>query len=95
MQVYHLTSDEKAILAVGFSDRSGHYFTDKFWSGVWVSDVPFYDVMDGDTLLTLNLPDDVFVEYEWVDEGQPRLPYREALIPAAIVNRYGPARLEG
>ena len=30
-------------------------------------------------------PRDLFVEYEWVGDGKP---YREAMIPAAVPNRY-------
>ena len=35
-------------------------------------------------------PDEVLAEYEWVEDGKP---YREFLIPAEIVNRYGPPEL--
>jgi len=38
----------------------------------------------------LEIPDDLFVEYEWVQEDKP---YREALIPAAHLNLYGPPRV--
>jgi len=54
-------------------------------TGVWVSDCPL-DVnegAEGDVVLTLNVPIDVFERYEWIEEGKP---YREALIPAAVLN---------
>ena len=34
----------------------------------------------------LDIPDDVFSEYEWVAEGKP---YREALIAADLLNQFG------
>jgi hypothetical protein len=34
-------------------------------------------------LLVLDIPEEIFVEYEWVEEGKL---YREALVPAAILN---------
>jgi hypothetical protein len=40
---------------------------------------------DGDTLLELDVPEALFVEYEHVEEGKT---YREAMIPAAELNRH-------
>jgi hypothetical protein len=37
----------------------------------------------GDTILTLDVPDALFEECEWVEDGKP---YREALIPADEIN---------
>jgi hypothetical protein len=34
--------------------------------------------------------DQLVKQYEWVEEGKP---YREFLIPTAVVNQYGPPRL--
>ena len=54
-------------------------------TGVWVSDRPLdcNEGADGGGLLTLTVPVDVFEQYEWIEEGKP---YREALIPAAVLN---------
>ena len=88
-QVFHTTYASKSILAQGFRDGEGHYLTDRRWRGVWLSDRPL-DINEGakgDTTLALDIPIHVFVEFEWMEEGKP---YRESLIPATIVNRYGP-----
>jgi hypothetical protein len=42
---------------------------------------------DGDTLLTLEIPDEVLADFEWLEDGKP---YREFLVPAALVNAHGP-----
>ena len=90
MQVYHRTSSAPAILASGFRDAEGHFGTDRLWHGVWLSDVPVdaNDGAAGDVVLTLSIPEAVLAEWEWVEEGVKR--YREFLVPAETVNRYGP-----
>ena len=63
--------------------------TDQEFQGVWVSaDYPLdeNEGAHGNTVLALNVPDDVFEKYEWIEEGKP---YREALIPAEVLNRFG------
>jgi hypothetical protein len=89
MKLYHRTSAQAAaaILCSGFEDRSGTYLTTEEWSGVWLSDVPL-DINQGalgDTLLIveLDLAEEQLRDYEWIEEGKP---YREWLIPAALVN---------
>ncbi|MDA1129442.1 MAG: hypothetical protein O2913_12195 [Chloroflexi bacterium] len=92
IKVYHRTSAASAILAHGFRDGEGTYFTDKVWRGVWLSDVPL-DINEGaagDTVLVLDIPARVFRRYEWVEESKP---YKESLVPAAILNRYGSPRV--
>ena len=90
MRFFHITStaNAEAILKEGFRDGPGHYLTDQEWTGVWVSTEPFdaYDA-DAKTLVTIEIPEDVISEFEWVEEGKP---IREWLIPAALLNRYGP-----
>ena len=88
--LYHRTTPEAAaaILADGFRDGSGTYLTQNIHTGVWLSGVPLSagDMFDlGDTLLKVMPPLtlDALNEYEWIEEGQP---YREWLIPAAILN---------
>lgn len=89
MKLYHRTSATDAILKDGFKDATGSYGTNQLFSGVWLSDQPLdsNEGAWGDTLLTINMPEHEILEYEWIEEGKP---YREFLIPAAIVNKYGP-----
>ena len=75
--------------ARGFIDATGTYFTDQEFSGVWVSDVPL-DANEGacgDDLfeITLDVPEAAIADYEWVEEGKP---YREWLMPAAVLNSH-------
>lgn len=92
MRVLHRTSpaNVKSILQHGFSDAVSTYMTDRVWSGVWVSDVAL-DVNDGgvghELTLELDIPSDVFAEYGWVEDEKN---YRESLIPARVLNGYGP-----
>jgi len=94
MRCYHRTPQAEANLAGGFKDGTGKYLTGgaEEFSGVWFSDVPLdsNEGAKGDVVLVVNMPARVFARYEWVEEGKP---YRELLIPAAIVNRYGPPRV--
>jgi hypothetical protein len=94
MQVYHRTTETAAaaLLQEGFRDATGFYGISVPITGVWVSEFPLTvnEGAHGDTLLTLALPEDIFQEYEWVEEDKP---YREALPPAAVMNQYGPPRL--
>jgi hypothetical protein len=87
MKVYHRTSATQAILAGGFKDTCGSYGTAQLVEGVWVSDRPLDGNSGayGDTLLVLEIPEDVLTEYEWVQDGNG---YREFLVPAQIVNQY-------
>ena len=91
MQVFHRTPFGPSILDDGFRDGEGTYMTGVIHRGVWVSNQPldFGQGAKGNDLLTLDMPDDVLAEYEWIEDGKP---YREFLIPADIVNSYGPPR---
>ena len=93
MKVYHRTKAADAILAEGFRDGEGHYLTSNLYRGVWLSNVPLDENEGawGDTLLSLDIPESVIAEYEWVEEGKP---YREFLVPADTVNEYGPPTVE-
>lgn len=90
MRCYHRTISEfaAAILSDGFRDGHGRYMTDRELSGVWFSSEPLdeNEGAAGDTLLMLELPAALFEEFECVEEGKT---YREALIPAEVVNGYG------
>ena len=61
-------------------------------TGVWLSNEPLdgNEGAKGDTVLAIEIPEDLLAEYEWVEEGKP---YREFMVPAEIVNRYGPPRI--
>jgi hypothetical protein len=64
--------------------------TDREFRGVFVSaDSPLdWDgVSGGDCVVLIIIPDAVFEEYEWVEEGKN---HREAMILAAVLNTYGP-----
>jgi hypothetical protein len=58
--------------------------TKNIYTGVWVSDSPL-DANEGafgETLIEMEIPE-VFEQFEWVEDGKP---YREALIPSALLN---------
>ena len=93
MTFYHRTQSEKAakIIAEGFRDGDGDYMVEGHsFTGVWLSNVPLdsNEGADGDVLLlvTLNLNESELADYEWVEDDKP---YREWLIPAALVNAHG------
>lgn len=90
MKLFHRTYKAQAILAEGFKDATGTYGTGIEFTGVWFSANEPLDPNEGawgDTVLVVEIPEDQIIEYEWVEEGKP---YREFLIPAETVNRYGP-----
>jgi hypothetical protein len=91
MRCFHRTNAADAILKEGFRDATGFYGFDLEQSGVWVADRPLdaNEGARGNRLLIIELPEDVFREHEYTEEG---FPYREAIIPAAVLNRYGPPR---
>jgi hypothetical protein len=95
--VYHRTTRKAAdaILRDGFRDATGTYLTDTEHTGVWVSDRPL-DANEGANgshvlKVTVDLSNEQMADYEWVDEGKP---YREWLVPAAILNAKGTVEIE-
>jgi hypothetical protein len=92
MRVFHRTPNGQKIIDEGFRNGEGTYMTGMMHKGVWLSDRPLciFEGAKGEDLLTLEIPDDVLAEYEWVQEGPT---YREFLIPAEMVNSYGPPNL--
>ena len=96
MRFFHITSNAnaEAILKEGFRDGTGHYLADQEWTGVWVSREPF----DGQyqngttTLFAVEIPEDAISEFEWIEEAKT---IREWLIPAALLNSYGPPVVTG
>ena len=83
-----MTSKAKAeaILKDGFRDASKQYLSDQEWTGVWVSDAPFWQD-EGMTLFAIEVPDDAISEFEWAEEGKT---ISEWLVPASLLNQYGP-----
>jgi hypothetical protein len=47
--------------------------TDREWSGVWLSDRPLdnSEGAGGETLLHIEIPEEIIATYEWVEEGKP------------------------
>jgi hypothetical protein len=89
MLVYHRTDHAAAIMDGGFRDGSEEVpGVGELW-GVFVSaDSPLSEgdgFNRGDTVIELEIPEGLFVQYERVEEG---LQYREAMIPAAELNRH-------
>jgi len=92
MRLFHKTYAATEILRNGFRDGQGSYMTDSILTGVWLSAVPL-DLNEGaagDAVLEVQPPDALALECEVVEEGKP---YREFLIPAALLNRHGRTRL--
>jgi hypothetical protein len=89
MYLYHRTPAAHAILTEGFRDAEGSYMTSELFRGVWFADRPVSacEGAKGDTVLAVDIPDEVLHDYEWIEEGKP---YREWLIPAVLANQYGP-----
>ena len=89
MYLYHRTSAAgvKDILQDGFLDTTGYFLRGHAFRGVWFSDDPFTpgERTVGDTVLCLDIPEPIIAEYEWKDAWTP---YREWLIPAALLNAY-------
>jgi hypothetical protein len=93
MRIFHSTVSAKVAVIVrdGFKDDEERYLSDFAWRGVWVSDRPVHpNGTPGNRLLTLEIPAELFEEYEWVQEDAA---YRGSLIPATVLNRYGPPQL--
>ena len=80
------------ILRDGFRNATGRYLTNREWSGVWVSDRPLdnNEGASGEALLQITIAEDLLAAFEWVEEGKP---YREWLVPAAVLNDAGTVRL--
>ncbi len=91
MNTYHRTTPASAdaILCGGFKDATGRYMTTDVHSGVWVTADEPWDLAIGgfeadSALLVIEVPGAVFTEHEWVQD----VGYREALVPAEVLNRY-------
>lgn len=92
MKLFHPTRHSMEILRDGFGETTGTYLTPTDNSGVWLFDRPLCDHIDDvdpDLVLELEIPEDVVAPFEWV----AGMAYREFLLPARIVNEYGPPRV--
>jgi hypothetical protein len=92
MRVYHRTGAAQSILSRGFREGVGFYLTSRVHRGVWLSDRPLdeNDGAFGDTVLAVKIPIRELRSSEWVEEGKG---YREFLVPARVVNSFGPPRV--
>lgn len=96
--LYHVTSrrNARSILRRGFKNRKGHFLTERVHRGVWLSDRPLLDcnegISDGSVVLqvTLKVRRGELANYEWIEQGKP---YREWLLPAAMIRARGTIRL--
>jgi hypothetical protein len=92
VRVFHTTYAAKTILSEGFRDATGKYMTPDEYTGVWVADRPV-DVNEGasgNVVLCLDVPEVVLAKYEWIED---RKGYREFLVPAEALNRFGPPQV--
>ena len=82
---------------VEIQDGFGEYRPDAQYIGVWVSDEPFERdaLLYGHTLLAIEIPEEdaqvLLPELHWFEEGEL---FGKWLIPAAILNSYGPPTVE-
>jgi hypothetical protein len=72
MLVYHRTHYAEAIMREGFLDREGLYGTAEVSRGVWVSAEPLDEDegATGDAVVQLDVPEALFIRYEWIEEGK-------------------------
>ena len=96
MRLYHPTIHATEILRDGFGETSGTYLTESDNSGVWLYDRPVDNPMGGGdeaVMLVVEMPKSIVVTFvvtfEWVTSPA----YRQFLIPAALLNTYGPPRV--
>ena len=95
MKLFHRTVHSAAILANGFTERHGSFLAEEPHSGVWLSDIPIdaNEGVVGHVVLIVEIPGEVVAPFEWINEIPalcPVITFREFLVPAATVNRFGP-----
>ena len=87
MKLFHRTPAAETILRQGFRDAAGYDVTDTLDEGVWLSTVPPAATDDalGTDLLEVDIPEEDVAPHERIEAGNP---YREFVVPAALVNRF-------
>jgi len=99
MKVFHRTRAGKQVQEHGFRDGSGSYMLAGITlTGVFFSDVPVdaNEGAKGRDLLTFEVPDHIFEEFKIVEEDEEfrdSKRYREACIPADILNQCRPLEM--
>lgn len=76
----------------GFGEQTGTYITELDHSGVWLFDRPVDKRIGGGreaVMLELEIPEALVLPFE-VDANRP---YRQFLMPAAVLNVFGPPRM--
>lgn len=99
LKLYHRTpiGNLESIMSLGFEDQVGTYLTANDHVGIWVSNDPLggnQEIEQGVTL-EIELPADEVSSYEWIDEQHWTPRHREFLVPASLLNSYGPPRVMG
>ena len=92
MRLYHPTRHAESIMRDGFGEMSGTYLTESDHSGVWLFDRPVDRRIGGGddaVMMVLDIPEPVVLPFE--APGPFR--YRQFLIPAALLNLYGPPEI--
>jgi hypothetical protein len=92
MRLYHPTLHAESIMRDGFGERSGTYLTQSDHSGVWVFDSPVDRRTGGGddaVVLMLEIPEAVVLPFE----TPSHFAYRQFLVPAALLNLYGPPEI--
>lgn len=92
MRLYHRTTRGLAdtVLREGFTDADDTYLTSSLLRGVWLADAPGpeTDSAQGDTVIVVEIPDELWPDWagDYALPLEAGTPYREYLVPAAVVN---------
>lgn len=86
VRLFHATTQENAckILETGFADGGRERYQNRWYSGVWLSDVKLKELWP--VMLLVSLPEELVRQYELPSDHHG---YRRWLVPAEIINRHG------
>jgi hypothetical protein len=85
-----VTHHADQILHEGFHDAHGwNCAAREYWEGVWLESRPSAQQGPGTRTLVVDIPEDEILAFEHRDLER-NLPYREFIVPSAVVNRFGP-----
>jgi hypothetical protein len=86
--LYYRTTAANAArtLREGFRDHVDLYSQTRGRRGVLLTDRREEDAAAMGGLVTIEMDESIVAEYEWIEEGKP---YRQFLVPAAVVNEHG------